>query len=69
MEFASKYKEVQAEWHLDLYCDCPSCSKHVNLTEADDFWVDRNLQACEQREGVEVYCPACGHEFTVTTVY
>lgn len=60
-------KEIQAEWCTELWCDCPGCREYVNLAEVDDFFTDRpSLQPGEHTEGVDVECPNCGHEFTVT---
>jgi hypothetical protein len=58
-----------ATWRLELWCDCPKCELYVDLATADDFWVDRNLQACEPRKGLDVVCPECGHEFEVDCEY
>lgn len=66
---SSEEKRPQAEWHIDLMVDCPGCKEHVNLTSADDFWLDRIIQPCEPRKEFEVICPDCGHEFEVDCVY
>lgn len=62
-----------ATWSLSLNCDCPACDEYVDLMDMDDFWCDRNLQACEsgtpKSRNVEVICPECRHEFKVDLEY
>jgi DNA-directed RNA polymerase subunit RPC12/RpoP len=58
---------VQAEWVIELNCECPSCKKDVDLTVTDDFW--DGLQPAEDRKDMEAVCPECGHEFIVDCVY
>lgn len=59
---------IYANWHVELMADCPKCKENVNLLEAPDFWDGRRLQVGESAT-IDVHCPSCGHEFTVTTQY
>ena len=34
-----------------------------------DFWDGRTLEIAEDRKGLEVVCPKCGHKFEVDCVY
>ena len=62
-----------ATWSMSLNCDCPACGEYVDLLDDPDFWDGRNLDACEHMTersfDIEVYCPKCGHEFTVDLEY
>jgi len=59
-----------AYWSISLNVECPNpnCGQHVDLLEYADFWDGReHPQPAERMENVEVVCPKCAHEFTVTT--
>ena len=64
---------VKAEWDISITCDCPLCGEYVDLTDADDFWVCRNLEICEHRTtkttDMEVKCPECHGKFEVDLEY
>jgi hypothetical protein len=64
---------IEAQWELNLWADCPSCTKNVDLLDYTDFWDCRDLDACEngtnRSNDVDVICPLCGHEFKVKCVY
>lgn len=64
---------IKASWTIDLWCECPSCKEDVNLLDYDDFWCDRELDACEQgtdrSRDMDVICPKCCHEFQVDLEY
>ena len=61
--------EPTAYWSVSLDVECPDCHKDVDLLEYADFWDGRKLKVCEHRENVDVVCPKCNHEFTVTTIH
>ena len=61
---------IIAQWHVELDCDCPKCGECVNLTDADEFWLDhRDLDIPEhgtaESDDLAVVCPECGEEFRV----
>lgn len=62
-----------ASWTIELNVDCPGCKEYVNLLDYPDFWDGGNLQVAEhgtpRSDNLEVICPECGHEFTVTCEY
>lgn len=64
---------IEATWRIEINCDCPECSKYVDLTEYPDFWGGNNLQIAEhgteRTTGMEVVCPECGAEFKVDLTY
>lgn len=62
-------QKIEAEWTIELNCDCPSCKERVNLLDYADFWDGRNLDIGNTRQLIEVVCPECDHEFEVETVY
>lgn len=61
--------EPTAYWDVSLYVECPACHEDVDLLEYADFWDGRKLEVYEHRENVDVVCPKCSHEFTVTTIH
>lgn len=65
--------DVTATWSISLDCDCPACGDHVDLLADDDFWIGRPLDCVEHHTArsrdVEVFCPACHHEFKVDLDY
>ncbi len=70
----SKPKPTRASWAISLNCDCPGCDAYVDLLEYPDFWDGRTALQIAERDtpasrGVEVVCPACGHEFEVDCDY
>lgn len=54
-----------ASWTIELNITCPSCKKHVDLTDQPEFWecfpghIEDHLESKDN----EVCCPECGHEF------
>lgn len=67
-------KPVVAFWSFSLDTTCPSCNRHVDLTDHSDFWDGRSgLRVGEQctpaSTDVDVVCPACGYEFQVNCAY
>ena len=64
-------RRVQAGWCVELNCECPNpnCGEWVNLLDEVDFWDGRTLEIAEDRKGLEVVCPKCGHEFEVDCVF
>ena len=66
-------KSVDAVWHISLDCDCPKCKKMVDLLEDYEFFDGNNIAIGEHETpattGMEVVCPKCGHEFTVTCLF
>ena len=64
---------VDANWTVELNCDCPKCGEYVDLLTAPDFWDGRHLDIAEhgtkRSNALEVSCPKCGHDFEVSCVY
>lgn len=64
---------IEATWPISLDCDCPNCKEFVDLLTCRDFWDGRRIDPCEhgteRTKNVEVFCPRCGHEFTVDFTY
>jgi C4-type Zn-finger protein len=63
---------IRAFWGIELMCDCPVCEENVDLTEYDDFWscgISPVEHGTERTTDMWVTCPACAHEFKVTTTY
>jgi len=59
-----------AYWDISLNVECPACYEDVDLLEYEDFWDGRtHPEPAERMENVEVVCPKCSHEFSVTTDY
>jgi phage FluMu protein Com len=64
---------VDAQWTVELNCDCPKCKVSVNLLDYPDFWIQRQLEipehGTERSDNLEVGCPECDHQFTVCCVW
>ena len=61
---------IDAQWHVELTCNCPKCGEHVNLLDAQDFWdghrhLDIPEHDTEQSSNLDVVCPECDHDFEV----
>lgn len=65
----NKQELPQATWTIQLHVECPSCKEYVDVLCYPDFWDGRSLVVGESREGEEVVCPECGHEFRADVVY
>lgn len=65
--------QIEAQWTVELNCDCPKCGDYVNLLDAADFWDVRSLEIPQHdtvdSDNLEVICPACEHEFEVCCVW
>jgi hypothetical protein len=65
--------KIEAQWCVELNCDCPGCKAHVDLMLYSDFWDGRSLEipehGTERSDNMEVVCPECGHEFSVCCVW
>lgn len=66
--------ETNANWIVNLACNCPGCGKNVDLLDSADFWdgrKDMQVGECdtERTNKMEVSCPECGHEFEVCCTY
>ena len=66
-------EQLTATWSISLDTECPHCKEDVDLTDYDDFWIDRNFDACEhgteRSKNVDVVCPKCGESFEVDLEY
>lgn len=65
--------ETVATWSISLNCDCPGCSKRVDLLDYCDFWDGRRIDPVEHDTArsncLDVICPNCGHDFEVCCQY
>lgn len=73
LNFIMQKSSIQAQWVVELNCDCPKCGEFVNLLDAPDFWDGRRLEIpeydTENSDNLEVVCPECYHEFEVCCVW
>ena len=69
-EVERQVRRVKATWSASLDCECPSCGEDVDLMDEPDFWDGRgDLEIAQEVKGLQVWCPKCGHEFEVDTVW
>jgi len=65
--------ENKATWIVELNTECPNCKEWTDLLDYVDFWDGRQLEIAEhgteRSKDVEVFCPGCGHRFTVDLEY
>lgn len=60
-----KNKPADANWNIQLDCQCPKCNEYVDLTDHSDFLDGRTYLSCLKSSKLEVVCPLCNHEFEV----
>jgi endogenous inhibitor of DNA gyrase (YacG/DUF329 family) len=59
-------EKVRAEFDITIWANCPACEQLVDVASVPDFWQDKPQNLNFIIDGLEVYCPECGHEFEVT---
>jgi ribosomal protein S27AE len=65
---------IDAQWEVQLNCECPKCGDFVNLLDVHDFWdANRELDIPEynttRSNNLDVECPECGCEFEVCCIW
>lgn len=73
-EKAEAVDPVEANWTVELNCECPACKKYVDLLSYPDFWDGRSdfklaEHGTERSDALRVDCPECGAEFIVCCTY
>lgn len=62
-----------AQWHVELWCECPKCSDGINIMDSDYCLFERIDQVGEHgtdgSKNYPVVCPQCDHEFKVDFIY
>lgn len=51
-------------WSVSLDVECPYCEEYFDANNTDDFFEEiRDVQVCQGKKNITVFCPICGKEF------